>query len=94
MCDYYDSPFSDLSVKTCKESLPDYVGFVDKKRLNVNKSRIRFAEVANKTFLPSLNFTNFFLKEGAGNNLTCSPLSERLEQATNNQIKSKLLHLK
>lgn len=81
-------------IKTCKESLADYVGFVDKKRLNVNKSRIRFAEAANKTFLPSLNFTKqgFFLKVGAANNLTRFPPSERLEQARNNQIKSKLLH--
>ena len=97
MC--YDSPltFSDLSViKTCKESLADYVGFVDKKRLNVNESRIRFAEAANKTFLPSLNFTKqeFFLKVAAGNNLTRFPPSERLKQARNNQIKSKLLHCK
>ena len=80
-------------IKTCKESLADYVGFVDKKRLNVNKSRIRFAEAANKTFLPSLNFTKqgFFLKVGAANNLTRFPPSQRLEQARNNQIKSKLL---
>ena len=29
VCDCYDSPFSDLSViKTCKESLADYVSFV------------------------------------------------------------------
>lgn len=79
MRDYYDSPFSDLSVKTCKESLADYVGFVDKKRLNFSKSRIRFAVAAKKTFLPSLNFPKegLYLKVGTGNNLTRSPPSER-----------------